>query len=316
MITLFKYTGVLSHTLLNRNAIGTGKKLFGISAKEMKYCPGLLADTYSIRRTKDLLNLPERLIKQKICEAAATPVIGKGKTGKVYRVPDTNYVVKINNNVNLSEVKDKKLSFDITPQEKGNHIVAKLDDNISIMKYIEGEELTGQFSVKDFKVPELKNYIQQLHLQAQNGMRLDKGGKNTRFNPKNGSLTPLDFYPNPPAKKYEFLNDTFIQTYNCAKSPEEAEELLAKIVSGYLDLLKDGSITKSFSRRMSVNLGAIKDVFKTDKVLNKSNNFAGKLELKLEKIIGLKRIEGLSMRTNQELDAAIMDLRTSLNTKY
>lgn len=316
MITLLKYTGVLSHSLLNRNAISTGKRIFGISAKEMKYCSWLSSDTYSIRRTKDLLNLPESLIKQKICEAAATPLIGKGKTGKVYRVPDTNYAVKINNNINLSEVKNKKLSFDITPQEKGNHIVAKLDDDISIMKYIDGEELTGQFSVKDFKVPELKNYIRHLHLQAQNGMRLDKGGKNTRFNPKNGSLTPLDFYLNPPAKKYEFLNDTFIQTYNCAKSPEEAEELLAKIVSGYLDLLKDGTITKSFSGRMSANLGAVKDIFKTDKVLKSSKNFADELEPKLEKIMGLKRIEGLSMRTSQELDAAIMDLQTLLASKY
>ena len=298
MITLLKYAKGISkyipHTLTR------GKNFNKISIAELRYNPAFRngADEFGL----NLLRLNEDGIKHHLIKAMTTSPIGQGKSGSVYRIQNTRFALKVPHNTSVEDILNKKLSFDISPQEYGNHIKAKLGNDIFIMKHIKGEEIHSQFNVDDFSLPAIKNYLRQLHSQAKNGMKLDIGGKNTKFDKQTGTLTALDFYPNPPGKKYEFINDAFIQTYLTAKNSNDAEKLLAKITLAYIDMLKDGTVTKSFLSKISTDLGKTKDIIKTNKEFRNSLPFAEETENRLKKLSSLKSSEGLFPQSSKEFE--------------
>ena len=311
MITLLKYAKGISkyipHTLTR------GKNFNKISIAELRYNPAFRngADEFGL----NILRLNEDGIKHHLLKALNTSPIGQGKSGCVYKIKNTGFALKVPHATSFEKILHKKLSSDISPQEYGNHIRAKLGDDIFIMKYIKGEEIHSQFNVKDFSQQAIKNYLRQIHAQAKNGMKLDTGGKNTKFDPQSGILTAFDFYQNPPGKKFEYINDAFIQTYLTAKNSNDVNELLAKITLAYIDMLKDGTITKSFLSKISTDLGKTKDIIKTNKEFRNSLSFAEETENRLHKLSSLKSLEGLFPQSAQQFQEAAHNFEDFLLSK-
>ncbi len=311
MITLLKYAKGISKYI--PHTLNRGKNFNKISIEEIRYNSTFRngADAFGV----NLLRLNEEGIKHHLLKALNTSPIGQGKSGCVYKIKNTGFALKVPHATSFEKILHKKLSSDISPQEYGNHIRAKLGDDIFIMKYIKGEEIHSQFNVDDFSLPAMKNYLRQLHSQAKNGMKLDIGGKNTKFDKQTGTLTALDFYPNPPGKKYEFINDAFIQTYLTAKNSNDAEKLLAKITLAYIDILKDGTVTKSFLSKISTDLGKTKDIIKTNKEFRNSLSFAEETENRLHKLSSLKSLEGLFPQSAQQFQEAAHNFEDFLLSK-
>ena len=165
--------------------------------------PELNADVISFSgREKDLLELPRKRIFAKIDAAIADNknFLGEGSEAKTYRIPDTPYCVRVvkKNNDNDSLVDYQNLlSFKIDKKDEINHIVAKLKNGSSIMKYIEGEGcFLSKRSKELFNLPveSYYNLYKQIRYAKDNDMVFDCCPGNIIYNHKDKSLTAIDFY--------------------------------------------------------------------------------------------------------------------------
>lgn len=169
----------------------------------LKLNPQLRYDTVCFR-SRDLLDLPENDI-YKIVKESLKPInfIGHGTEAEVYRIKDTNYCIRVPH-VAL-EVQNFKLTKELTPADKVNHVAAKLGYGISIIKYIEGETpnehrdnklYRNKFQGKIADLP-VKSYSELLHQIANaidNEMFLDFSGGNLIVDTAKQKLTAIDFY--------------------------------------------------------------------------------------------------------------------------
>lgn len=120
-----------------------------------------------------------------------------GDEGSVYSIKDSNYCVKIPH-PNLTPVNYKKsFSLNITEKDKINHIKAHLGDGAVIMKKIDGAtvlnqpEIAGELS--HFPVSSFNKFLKQITHANNNGMLFDGINQNVIINPKNKSITAIDF---------------------------------------------------------------------------------------------------------------------------
>lgn len=131
--------------------------------------------------------------------------IGKGTEGIVYKIPDTDYCVKVLHN--------KKSDFgkwdtSVSPKEKVNHVVAKAENKAVIMKHIEGEPLHwGKEPKEIYNLPaqSYKNLLKQLSDAHRNYMVFDNAMVNIIYNPSDKSLTAIDFYDEDIVQEKDFL---------------------------------------------------------------------------------------------------------------
>ena len=156
---------------------------------------------------KDFLSLPEVQILNKINESLNNPdnFIGAGHDASVYRISDEPYCVR-----RMHKNKNKiagPVSFELTQEDKINHVVAKLSDGTSIMKYLEGYppylfSLYG-YNIKQTDINKIleempviafQNFIRQIGNAKQNDMFFDCGWGNVVVNPQNNTITAIDFY--------------------------------------------------------------------------------------------------------------------------
>lgn len=161
-------------------------------------------DTVSFSgRQKDLLNLSEDEIKSKIeASIKRENFIGEGNEAKVYKIPDTDYVVRILKYEDKEE-KDvdfkKNLSFDLSVDDKINHAAAKLGDRVTILHNLEGESCFKYKNKKEFfnlPVDSYHKLYKQISYAKDNNMIFDVCDSNIIYNPKDKSLTAIDFYKN------------------------------------------------------------------------------------------------------------------------
>ena len=159
-------------------------------------------DTVSFSgKNKDLLELSEKEIFDKISESINNAnFLGEGNEARVYRIPDTNYVfrsARIPDNRMHSGDYTKMLSFDLTTDDRINHIVAKLGEGCSIMKYLPGKNCFEYKNKKElFNLPleSYYNLYKQICYAKDNDMIFDCCETNIIYNPKDKSLTAIDFY--------------------------------------------------------------------------------------------------------------------------
>ena len=151
-------------------------------------------------REKDLLERPRKRIFEKIESALAdkSNFLGEGSEAITYRIPDTPYCVRVlkNNNNSLVDYQNL-LSFKIDKKDEINHIVAKLKNGSSIMKYIEGEGcFLSKRSKELFNLPveSYYNLYKQIRYAKDNDMVFDCCPGNIIYNHKDKSLTAIDFY--------------------------------------------------------------------------------------------------------------------------
>ncbi len=188
-------------------------------------------------KEKDFLELSEKEIFEKINQSKNSEYfLGSGREAKVYRIADTPYVVRIAKS--SKQDLTQRLSFNLSEQDKINHIVAKLGGDSSIMKYLPGENCFSYKNQKElFNLPQESYYnlYKQICYAKDNDMYFDCSSSNIIYNPKNKSLTAIDFYK----RDDEFPENTkplvsifsALTTTTLDFQPENFKHLLASLLN-------------------------------------------------------------------------------------
>jgi len=147
----------------------------------------------------DFLKMPKHLVLQKIKNSInnVSTFLGSGREAKVYKIEDEPYCVRVPlHNRGLVVDIGENLDFDITNQDKVNHVVAKLDNGITLMRYIEGKNLFKSFNsnVLNLNKDVYKSLIKQISFAFNNDMLCDATPANLIYSEKNKTLTFVDFY--------------------------------------------------------------------------------------------------------------------------
>ncbi len=176
-----------------------------LNNKRQPYLYPQKPDTVTFGGNKDLLSNSEAQIFEKIEEAIKNKAnkLGEGGEAVVYKIPDTNYCVRLDY-ATIDDYKNR-LSFELTEQDKINHVAAKLGGNSTIMKFLEGSPVAsakmtnlGILKVADEigKMPVLayKKLLHQICYAKEHGMTFDCAWGNVIVNSKKQTLTAIDLY--------------------------------------------------------------------------------------------------------------------------
>ncbi len=182
--------------------------------QNIKYNKTLTKDTVSFGHN-DLLSCPKEEIAQRIREALKSPqltYIGSGGSAEVFKIPKSDYCVRIiyqnddytSSTPEILRQKNLKINFNLSEQDKINHVVGKFKGG-TIMKYIEGtpvlnpamtqghiDEISKQ--IEEMPVESFHKLLQQICHAYQHDMMFDCSWNNVIVNPKNKTLTAIDFY--------------------------------------------------------------------------------------------------------------------------
>ena len=166
-----------------------------------KLKPQLACDTVCFGSRKDLLQLTPKTIFSRIESSIKDTncFMGKGDEGTVYSIKDSNYCVKIPHPNLTGKLADyrKSLSFNISEKDRINHIKAHLGDGAVIMEKIDGTTVLNQPEIAGelahFPVSSFNKFLKQITYANNNGMLFDGINQNVIINPKNKSITAIDF---------------------------------------------------------------------------------------------------------------------------
>jgi len=144
---------------------------------------------------RDLLKLTQLGITKKVRSAVQNNnnIIGSGGEGVVYRIPNTDYCVKITGKDILHF---GNWNMDVPIPEKFNHVVAISDNGTRIMRIIEGEHLDYINNPDEVYSLPAESYIgilKQFTEAKKYGKYFDISPKNIIYNPKQKTLTAIDF---------------------------------------------------------------------------------------------------------------------------
>ena len=214
----------------------------------------LQSDTVSFSK-KDLLSQSEDIIFAKTAASINNPenYLGSGTEAAVYRIKDTDYCVRVLNK-NKNKI-SKPISFNLTEADKINHVVAKLGNGATIMKFYEGYPSYKTYNsrhtikqesidkiVEDLPISAFQKLLKQICYAKDNGMIFDCSWQNVIINPKDKTITAIDFYE---------LNEEFPEEvhplrycyasliYNDA-AEEHKKDCLAKLLLAGLEEMKPG----------------------------------------------------------------------------
>ena len=155
---------------------------------------------------RDLLDLSVDDIFKKTDESIrAENLIGEGSEAKVYKIPNTSYCLRLHKPT-MNEY-GEEFNLHLTEEDKINHVVAKIGGNSTIMKYLEGynafvkrDDVAAQKrifqDIKEMPVSAFQRLLNQFIHAMNNKMLFDCCGKNIIINPKDKTLTAIDFYKN------------------------------------------------------------------------------------------------------------------------
>lgn len=218
----------------------------------------LSSDTVCFKGKKDLLDLPDKDIFEKInkTKSDSRNFLGEGGEACVFRIPDTDYCVRFsfddydyisNTFRSYKETLDRTLS----EGDKINHVVAKFGNASSIRHYIEGTPVINSIEEADFskslliteeiiKMP-IKSYnqfLKQICYAYNNDMMFDAMWQNVIINPKKKTITAIDFYKN----EYNEPLSPLCHMYNSLVHPQtrlDYRKIIAnKILNAAIDEFK------------------------------------------------------------------------------
>lgn len=193
----------------------------------------------------DFLKMPKNLILQKIKNSVNkdSTFLASGREARVYKIEDEPYCVRVPlHNRGLIIDVGESLDFNITNQDKVNHVVAKLDNGITLLQYIEGENLFKSFNsnVLNLNKDAYKSLIKQISVAFNNDMLCDATPANLIYYERNKTLTFVDFY-----NYQEYLNVKEARPLNKISSAilfnyaEKDEKILKKFVCTLMDVALD-----------------------------------------------------------------------------
>lgn len=184
--------------------------------------------------------------------------LGEGSDAKVYKIPNTEYIVRlIKNKKNNGFVNYKKqLSFSITPRDKINHIVAKLGEGCSLMQHLKGTNLCEyMYSNELAELPQSIYYdlYKKICFAKANGMVFDFAPSNIIYDPNKKTLTPIDFI-----KKNHLIAGTLPLSdifFSFADYLHLSQQTLNKIFNNLLEIAK-----KEINSKHPINNISKKDI--------------------------------------------------------
>ena len=214
------------------------------------------SDTVSFSKS-NLLSLNEDEIIAKISESVNNPYnyIGSGSEASVYRVTDEPYCVRVSNK-QIPKIK-KPVSQDLTLEDKINHIVAKLPDDVRVMKYLEGYPpyLVSLYKYYDISQSEVnkileempvssfQNFFRQICYAKEHGMIFDCCWSNVIINPKDKTITAIDFYKDVEnTNNSSMLQDCYASLIYSEAPVQHKKACAAKLLLAALEEMKPGVI--------------------------------------------------------------------------
>lgn len=211
--------------------------------------PQLQCDTVSFRANKDLLELSDKEIFDRIQTSMSSikNYLGQGNEARVYKIEGTNYCVRFDNFESLKFDK-MQLNRDTTEADKVNHIVAKFGEGSSIMRYIEGSPVLSTDSMFDSKEPKriaeeiaqmpvksFNRFLKQICHAYNNDMIFDCCWPNVIINPKNQTITAIDFNKNTENESLKPLSYMFSSLVHPDTTQAQCKIYADKILNAALD---------------------------------------------------------------------------------
>lgn len=255
----------------------------------------------SFKGNKEFLELSADEIMQIIEKSVHNPenMLGRGGEASVYKIKGTNYCVRIPHRVNEPGYKrDLSLNLVPTQNDKINHIVAKLGDDITIMPNIKGYNFFSK-GVSKARVAEMidnmpqttfDRLFAQLYDAQRLGMRFDNSWSNILINPELQSMTAIDFYRTTnPGGLISGMN--FALKYNGVTTTEQKNNISRKILTSFVQSVEKGENPKMRSTELDV-IGAMiedfsysklmQDIFRQIVDLNTWKHLGGNVALELD----------------------------------
>lgn len=241
-------------------------------------------------------------------------LVGKGAEGSVYKVKGSHFAIKVKNDLSISKELNKPIDLTVDPQGCINHVLAKVGENVSIMKFIDSKPIDLN-ALKDLNVDKIKPCMKYISDAVNKGFRHDFGGKNILLDKASGKLVPIDFIPKKIGYKEDLLSNMFIQLYTPAKNSDDVNKLMANISLAFVQLLKENAITTIGLKNLSINLKTVKNILRMNENFVESQLFIASLEKKLQGVVNKKLLSGFSKECNSDYLSSLELLKSDLE-KY
>lgn len=227
-----------------------------VAFRKFSQKPSLQYDTvtFSGRSTKDLMELPAKRILQECQKAIKDNIIlGEGKEARVYKLQAyPQYCIRCEKRSNF-DVNKLTLSKHLDSYDKLNHVVARLDEGTSLMKYIPGVPLkimdtdtADGIKVKNtikglvannFSETPFIKVIAQVEEAKSKGIDFDRRGENLHVDPLNQEMVCFDFSPKYQESGYNPIS--YIYSALDVDKTEYAPKVFGKLCKAYAQRLLD-----------------------------------------------------------------------------
>lgn len=244
----------------------------------VKFKPTLNKDTFLRNESQDFLSLPTKDIFNTIRKSInnSQNKLGRGGEAEVWKLGNTGYCIRI-----PIDFIGKLTGFsnqNLTKNDKVNHVVAKLNGNITIMPVIEGftfcsDNITNTEVTKmieNMPVNSYKDLINSIYqAETSTDMVFDSGWKNIIINPRNNTMTAIDFYKANHCD--EFTNQILSSVYSSlanhpATTLKQKQICAGKLMLASVQLIKDKKI-----KLKTLGLDRLLRELKYQKVLDNMN---------------------------------------------
>lgn len=231
------------------------KKTFSVpNSTSIKPRQPLAIDTVSFNGNKDLLELSDEEILDRIKTSMSNlkNYLGQGSEAKVYKIENSNYCARLAHLDSINSV-TSPLKRNITKMDKVNHIVAKFGKYSSIMHYIEGSPVLSdetlhtskglQMAEEITKIPVISfnKFLKQICEAYDKGMMFDCSWANVIINPKNQTITAIDFYKNEEHESLKPLSFMFASLVNSDTTTNQCKIYANKILNAAIDEFSPGT---------------------------------------------------------------------------
>lgn len=267
------------------------------------------SDIVSFHGNNDLLDLPDELIFEKI-KAAREDVscfLGEGSEARVHKIPDTDYCVRFSykdfDDIDFfSHSGNKILDRDLNESDKINHVVAKFGNCSTIMQHIEGKPIAATAAelrtaqclktveeIAKMPIESFNRFLKQICYAHSNNMMFDNIWTNVIVNPRNKSITAIDFYKN---KYNEILNPLchmYVSLVPSCSTTKQRKIIANKILNAAIDEFKPAqSSCWTFSKSNFLSLLAL---LKSNYSISLDDGSVESLKIMLDSLIELKKAD-------------------------
>ena len=286
--------------------------------------PQFSFDTVSFQGKRDLLDLSEKTIFSRIDKSIKNKsnFLGQGCEGKVYKIEDSEYCVKIPSNKLFSKKINYKSDFtkEVSEKDKINHIVARLGDGAVIMKRIEGtpvwqydmdKQTAKEVSeaVSNFPVSSYQSFLRQISNSHNNGMMFDPFNHNVIIDKNDKTITVIDFIDNS-GLTFEELNPLqlmYLTSTNKYSTTEHKERIAKSILNAALEEFKPSQEPCLDVSQFDFN--SYLKMLDSQKIIKYNNQ----MDKKLSKLVDMKYFELQGENNKEELSDLLTDIKNMVN---